>query len=256
MAIATRREDSVVSALGELRGIEDARRRAELDAAQRELEARLAAQRAAADAARCEAEAAERRRADDVHQAAVKAEAIARAERLVAIESEARAKATAEIALAAERQAQELAIRRELAARARPRGLIAAVAVLGLGAAALGALAFTSGRERDLARTEVRLAAGAADSLRADVRRLERQVGDLRTELDAARRAATAVVTPTPAAPAPAPTKKGGGGGGGGGGGKKGGGSTSGTGTGTNNQVNLSSKCIDDPLGQACPTTK
>jgi len=111
-----------------------------MEAAQRVIDAQAARQRAAADAERTVAEALQRRLAEEARQASVRAEAEARAERLVAIEAEARAKAEAEIALAAERQAQELAIQREHAQRARPRGLIALASGLAAMAIALGVL--------------------------------------------------------------------------------------------------------------------
>lgn len=252
MAALARREDSVVAALGELKGLEESRRKQEAVAAQRALDAQLARERDAAAERKRIADETERRIAEEARQVSVRAEAEARAERLVAIEAEARAKASAEIAvqasLAAERQTHELALKRELALRAKPRGLIALCGVLTLAVIALVAVVVQRGIALDDARRDGAAVASELAGMRTRVDKLEAQADQDRATIAALQLNQRPAATQPPVAPTPAaPTGKGSGKGGHGGHGGHGGGTTNGG----NDGVDVRQKCIDLPLG--CP---
>jgi membrane protein involved in colicin uptake len=230
--------------LGELRGLEVTRQRTELEASRRATEARLAAERDAVAARRRDAEETERRIADEARAVALRAEAEARAERLVAIEAEARARAAAEIALAAERQAQELAIHRELVQRTRPRLFVAALGVVGAIALALAVAMIQRGAALDDAHGDATTARAQAAAMSDDLAATRARVARLEEQLARAPHTPP-VTTSTP----PVITKPGGKGKGGKGG--KGGtaGETGGT---APPPIDLSDRCVADPLGAGC----
>lgn len=237
----------MVAALGELKGLEETRRKQEVEAAQRAIDAQIAREReAAAERARVVAET-ERRIADEARQVSMRAEAETRAQRLVAIEAEARAKAQAEIAvqasLAAERQAQELALKRELALRKKPRALIALCGVLTLAVIALIAIIVQRGIALDDARQDAHVTDVELAGMKTRVAKLEADLDNARAQIVVLQGnqvpAPKPVVTPPPAATTrPHPHGR-----------PHGGGDQT---TDDDDTIDTSDKCVNEPLG--CPT--
>ncbi len=217
MAIALRREDSVLTSLRELRHIEDGRREQERAdaaaraAALREDDARrLAAREAAEQHARAEAEAAAARDAVARQQAE-------RDERLRMHEAEARVRAEAEAV--AQRAAFEAVARQRVVdlavapttAPARRGGVLAAafaVIALACGTAALQRHLALGAAEAELGR-QVAATQAATDEQRRTVTRLEQDVATLRAELAATKAAGVTAPVVAPVIAPPTSSKPG-----------------------------------------------
>jgi uncharacterized protein (UPF0335 family) len=197
-AMDVRSEESLLTSLSELRAIEAQRiadERAACDAAERaRREARQAEEQRARDA-----EAARLAAARDAELAAEHARAAAEREARLRIEAaEAAERARHQVALDQQRLVEELALRREVARRQRPRWMIALTATAVTAAIALGAVALHSRRasadaqqrsaatlERcDRAEQQSRALAAELEQLSRDLAGLGR---DIAAAIDAAR---------------------------------------------------------------------
>ncbi len=178
------RQESVVASLHELRAIEQQRiadeiaARAAHDAA---CEARRVAEQARLDAdARAVRDAALAEAARIEHEAA----AARRADELAIACAEAAERARAQAELDAERMAEEMRVRREQVARTRPRALIAVIAALVIGGAALGVLLVQQSADLAARNAAIRDVTSRADKLHQDSDELARAARSLQDEVD------------------------------------------------------------------------
>jgi hypothetical protein len=197
-----RSEGSLLTSLSELRAIADQR-----------IADEHAAREAAVQSRRCEREAAEQRARDaeaarlaaerEAANAAEQARAAAERETRLRIEAaEAAERARHQVALDHQRLVEELALRREVARRQRPRWMIAVTATAVTAAVGLGALALDS--RRDAAAAQDRSAAAIERCDRAedqslaaagDLERLSRDLAALERDTAAAIAAVKAAQT-------------------------------------------------------------
>ena len=184
-------EHSVLSSLGELRAIEQERiasERAEIERAKLEVVEIAKAEEAArreAEEAKLRAEREERIRVAEA-RAAAERDARLRAE---AVEAAERARIAAQIQ--ERRLAEEMALRREVIAKQRPRWMVAVTAIAIVGALGFGAFAYTSAqrtaeanRLHDQAIADREAAKQQAHELAVKVEAAQRDLDEVQQKID------------------------------------------------------------------------